>query len=373
MTELRLDSVSRAFGSFEALTAISLHVKQGEFVSLLGPSGCGKSTTLAIIAGLDSPTRGRVFIGDRLVADGEAGMSVPPEERGLGLVLQSYALWPHMTLRQNVELPLAIRKVAKKKREALVEEYLALVELAPYAERYPHELSGGQQQRAALARTLVYKPAILLLDEPLSNIDAKLRERARGWLRRLHKTFGLTTIFVTHDQAEALSMSDRVAVMERGRIMQDGSPRELYANPASVFVADFIGSSNFLSGLLIERSGDEAGIVMVEGQRIEAVLRDESIPIGGAVVISVRPENIRVASGAAAPGSNAIHVDIFHGDFLGARTLFHARFGKQTLRFESAGPAPDNNACVTFLPEDGFVFQADEKSQASSRNENAAI
>jgi iron(III) transport system ATP-binding protein len=372
MTDLRLDSVSRAFGTFEALSVINLHVKQGEFVSLLGPSGCGKSTTLAIIAGLDSPTSGRVFIGDRLVADGEAGMSVPPEERGLGLVLQSYALWPHMTLRQNVGLPLAIRKVAKKKREALVEEYLALVELGPYAERYPHELSGGQQQRAALARTLVYKPAILLLDEPLSNIDAKLRERARGWLRRLHKTFGLTTIFVTHDQAEALSMSDRVAVMERGRIAQEGSPRELYAHPNSVFVADFIGSSNFLSGVLVERVGDDAGIVMIEGQRVKAVLRDENIPVGGAIVVSVRPENVYAASGDPLPGSNVVNVEIFHGDFLGARTLFHARFGKQTLRFESAGAAPDAHARVAFLPEDGFVFQT-EKLQALPNIEEAAV
>jgi iron(III) transport system ATP-binding protein len=357
MADLQLQNLSRLYGDFPALRGIDLTVEQGQFVSLLGPSGCGKSTTLSIIAGLDRPTTGSVAIRGRVVADAERNVFVPPEDRGLGLVLQSYALWPHMTVRQNVMLPLTIRKIPKARRQALVEEYLSLVELSDYADRYPHELSGGQQQRAALARTLVYQPVILLLDEPLSNVDAKLRERARGWLRNLQRKFAVTTIFVTHDQAEALAMSDRIAVMSDGRVVQYGTPAEVYSSPNSPFVADFVGSCNFLNGRLVRRNGSNIGEIAVAGQEIAAPIPAD-VAIGAPVVVSVRPERMRLDHANAPADDNRLQARISHSEFLGSRCLYHAELGDQGVRFECLETTLGENVTLRFARDDCFVFDA---------------
>lgn len=228
MADLKIEGLVKRFGEVRVVDDVSIHVADGEFVTLLGPSGCGKSTTLAAVAGLDQPDEGRITVGGKTYFDGATGTYLPPEARGCGLVFQSYALWPHMTVQDNVAFPLTLRKVKAAERKRRIEEVLALVEMEQYADRYPHMLSGGQQQRVALARTLVYQPSILLLDEPLSNLDAKLRDRARTWLAELRTRLGLTTIYVTHDQIEALSLSDRIVVMNGGRIAQLGTPQDIY-------------------------------------------------------------------------------------------------------------------------------------------------
>lgn len=358
MADLRLEGLSRVFGAQTALEAMDLYVEDGTFVSLLGPSGCGKSTTLGLIAGLDRPTTGRITVGGQAMVDAAAGLFVQPEDRGVGLVLQSYALWPHMTVRQNVRLPLEIRRMSRAKRESRVDEYLALVEMDAYGDRYPHELSGGQQQRVALARTLVYEPILLLLDEPLSNVDAKLRERARGWLRQLQRKFAITTVFVTHDQSEALTMSDRIAVMSQGKLVQYGAPAEVYARPNSPFVADFVGSSNFLRGRLNRHLGDGIGEIDIDGMPVRA-RTDSALALGSSVVLSVRPEHISVAGDAVAPGSNLLRATISYFDFLGPRCLYHAKTAAQNLRFESSLSSLRGELAISFPVENSFVFAAD--------------
>src|SRR5687767_4029587 len=232
MANLVVRDLVKTHGAFVAVNGVSLEAAEGEFITLLGPSGCGKSTTLSAIAGLDHPTSGLIRAGNRDFFNSDRGIALLPEQRNCGLVFQAYALWPHMTVRQNVEFPLKLRKVNVSERRRRVDDSLALVEMTRFSERYPHELSGGQQQRVALARTLVYDPAILLLDEPLSNLDAKLRERARVWLSQLHRAIKRTTVYVTHDQTEALALSDRIIVMNEGRIVQIGTPQEIYEHPA---------------------------------------------------------------------------------------------------------------------------------------------
>lgn len=350
MADLKLTSVSRKYGGFDALKDLDLTVRDGEFVSLLGPSGCGKSTTLALIAGLDNPTAGQIEIDGKIVADASSRRFVPAEQRNLGLVLQSYALWPHMTVAQNVGLPLEIRNVPKAERKARTQEYLGLVEMGGFEDRYPHELSGGQQQRVALARTLVYEPILLLLDEPLSNVDAKLRERARMWLKALQRRLKVTTIFVTHDQSEALALSDRIAVMSEGRLVQAGTPLEIYRNPKAPFVADFVGSANFMKG----RVGASGKIILHGGAPIRA---STDLPSGAEVVVALRPEDLSPVR----PGEstdNAVSVKIVAKDFLGPRCIYHARLGDQDLRFESTELFLEGEIAVGFSKDVAFVFEA---------------
>ena len=241
MSEVRIEHVFKRFGDVTAVSDFDLTVKDGEFVSLLGPSGCGKTTSLRMIAGFERATEGEIYIGDHCVSSHIKNTFVPPEKRDIGMVFQSYAVWPHMTVTENVAYPLKIQKVPKEERAARVAEMLKLVHLDEYGSRYPHQLSGGQQQRVALARALVMRPGLLLLDEPLSNLDAKLRESMRFEISSIQKELGITVIYVTHDQSEAMTMSDRVVVMSRGVIQQIGTPYEIYRNPANKMVADFIG------------------------------------------------------------------------------------------------------------------------------------
>ena len=246
MTHLRLEGLTRRFGPVTVLDAIDLSVARGELVCLLGPSGCGKTTTLRLIAGFLEPSAGRILVGDRALS--EPGSAVPPERRGMSMIFQSYALWPHMTIFDNVAYGLSLRKLPRADIAARTARMLEAVRLAHLAERYPAELSGGQQQRVALARALVVEPEILLLDEPLSNLDAALREEMRFEVRRLHDAFRYTTVYVTHDQAEAMTTADMIVVMNQGRIEQAGGPEEIYRRPRSAFVAGFLGGANILTG-----------------------------------------------------------------------------------------------------------------------------
>lgn len=262
MAEVRIEHVFKRFGAVTAVNDFDLVVKDGEFVSILGPSGCGKTTTLRMIAGFERATEGEIYIGDHCVSSSIKGNFAPPEKRDIGMVFQSYAVWPHMTVAENVGYPLKIQKVDKKEREERVQKMLELVHLGEYSKRYPHQLSGGQQQRVALARALVAQPGLLLLDEPLSNLDAKLRESMRFEILAIQKELGITVVYVTHDQGEAMAMSDRVVVMSAGVVQQIGAPHEIYTKPANKMVADFIGLVNFIDG---EVKGDR---VFIKGSNV---------------------------------------------------------------------------------------------------------
>jgi ABC-type Fe3+/spermidine/putrescine transport system ATPase subunit len=241
MSELRLDGVSKSFGAKQVFAPLDLSVKHGAFVALLGPSGCGKTTLLRVVAGLEVPTTGEIRLGERRLFG--PGVNVPPEERGFGMVFQSYAVWPHMTVAENVTYPLRIRGVAPAERERRVAGALELVHLESLRDRRPHQLSGGQQQRVALARGLVMEPPVLLLDEPLSNLDARLRAEMRREIRDLHRRLGITILYVTHDQREAFEMSSYLVVLNEGRVEQEGTPEEVRARPAAGFVRDFLAES----------------------------------------------------------------------------------------------------------------------------------
>ncbi|HEV8437799.1 MAG TPA: ABC transporter ATP-binding protein [Methylomirabilota bacterium] len=282
---VQLVGCSRHYGSLIAVDALDLAVYEGEFLSLLGPSGCGKTTTLSLIAGFVEPSAGRVFI------DGLDVTGRPPHGRGLGVVFQSYALFPHLSVFENVAFGLRERRVAGPEIRRRVGEALALVHLEGHERHRPGQLSGGMQQRVALARALVYAPRVLLLDEPLAALDKKLREEMRGELREIQRSVGITTIFVTHDQAEALSLSDRIAVMSQGRIEQLAAPREIYERPATRFVADFIGASSVLRGRVTAPQRVELGA----GVSIRVDVR-RALTIGEAVELAIRPERVTVGA-----------------------------------------------------------------------------
>src|SRR5512141_2777892 len=325
MADVVIEGLTCRYGDVTAVDSLNLTIADGEFVTLLGPSGCGKSTTLAALAGLDVPHAGRISVGGEVFFDAATGRNLHPEQRNCGLVFQSYALWPHMTVAGNCEFPLKLRKVPAAERRERVKEALRLVEMDAYADRYPHELSGGQQQRVALARTLVYRPRVLLLDEPLSNLDARLRERSRVWLSRVTRQVGLTTVYVTHDQSEALALSDRIAVMNRGRVSQLGTPQEIYDRPADPFVADFIGSSNFLRARVVDRNGQNVTLELPSSQRIVA-LTGKSVE--GNVLVALRPERLSIhAERPVDSDENVLPARITGRSYLGARTLYQADVG----------------------------------------------
>ena len=299
--DLKVDNLCKVFSvGRPAVDDASFRVAAGEIVVLLGPSGCGKTTTLRCVAGLEQPTAGEIAIGGAVVSAPARGVQVPPRLRNVGMVFQSYAVWPHMTVRQNVAYPLRHRKTPRAEIDRKVNEVLALVGLSEYAARPVVALSGGQMQRVALARSLVYQPQLLLLDEPLSNLDAKLRLRLRDDLRRIIKQTGVTAVYVTHDQAEAVVLGDRIGVMRDGKLLQMGSADEIYNRPADLFVANFTGASNLLAGRVLARDG-EFGTVEASGHQLTAWL-PASVRAGEAVNVAVRPENVRMgANGAAEP------------------------------------------------------------------------
>ena len=346
MAQVRIEHVFKRFGPVTAVNDFNLTVEDGEFVSILGPSGCGKSTTLRMIAGLEEISGGEMYIGDRLINDvppkdrdiagfekategeiyiGDHCVSsssqnkfVPPENRDIGMVFQSYAVWPHMTVVENVAYPLKIQKVPKEERLKRVNEMLELVHLGEYGHRYPHQLSGGQQQRVALARALVAQPGLLLLDEPLSNLDAKLRESMRFEILSIQKALGITVVYVTHDQGEAMAMSDRVVVMSKGVVQQIGAPHEIYTNPANKMVADFIGLVNFMQG---EVSDDR---VYLQGTTASF---PNTSGVSGSATIAVRPENITMSR-----GGGMLEGTLTHRFYLGDAVDYRVTVGDHDVR-----------------------------------------
>jgi iron(III) transport system ATP-binding protein len=288
---IEVHDLVKRFGPLEVVSRATFSIEEGELFTLLGPSGCGKTTLLRLIAGFYAPDGGEVRFDGRRVND------VPPHERGIGMVFQNYALWPHMTVFQNVAYGLKLRKIGRSEIEARVKGALDKVQLAGLGERYPGQLSGGQQQRVALARALVLNPAILLLDEPLSNLDAKIRVQVRAEIRKLQKELGITTVYVTHDQEEALTLSDRIAVLNQGKLFQVGSPRELYERPTNRFVADFIGINNMVDGSV--RAVDAAhGRLTIDTPLGELRgLPSERLRAGDRCVVCVRPENVALGEG----------------------------------------------------------------------------
>ena len=289
MIRLAIRNVGRDFGGVTAVGEFSLDLQAGEFVSLLGPSGCGKTTMLRMIAGFISPSRGTIELNGRQVSSPSA--TVPPERRGMSMIFQSYAIWPHMTVAENVAFGLRLRRLPREEIKRRVHEMLGIVRLGDFEDRYPAELSGGQQQRVALARAIVIKPEILLLDEPLSNLDANLREEMRFEIRRLHDEFAMTTVYVTHDQAEAMVTSDRIVVMNQGAIEQIDTPRELYKAPRTKFVAQFIGRTNLLAAT---RSGETLNF---RAFALPAAQLDPSGDPAPERFFSIRPQSIRLSSG----------------------------------------------------------------------------
>ncbi|MFL5919429.1 MAG: ABC transporter ATP-binding protein [Gaiellaceae bacterium] len=340
-----------------AVDDISFEVEDGELFTLLGPSGCGKTTTLRCIAGLETPDAGEIAIGDRVLFSAEQRVRVPANTRGLGMVFQSYAIWPHMDVYQNVAFPLEVlprrKRPSRAEIRSRVERVLGAVRLDHLASRQATDLSGGQQQRLALARALVLEPPLLLLDEPLSNLDAKLREEMRFEVKRLQRDLGITGVYVTHDQVEALAMSNRVAVMRDGKIEQVGRPREIYESPRSRFVADFIGTSNFLDGVVQTR---EDGVYVVRTDDGDLRVRsDSAFAVGSRVVVSARPEHLAIAAGAAnGAAPNRWRGRVEARAFLGESVDHVISVGSREIRARcnpSISIQPPTEVTITF-PED---------------------
>jgi putative spermidine/putrescine transport system ATP-binding protein len=353
MTFLHLDSLSKRFGDFHAVNGLSLDVARGEFVSLLGPSGCGKTTTLQMIAGFVTPTAGRILL------DGRDISRLAPEKRGMGVVFQSYALFPHMSVADNVGFGLDMRKVPRAERAKRIHETLSLVRLEGLDKRYPRELSGGQRQRVAIARALVIQPEVLLLDEPMSNLDAKLREEMHIELRAIQRQLGITTILVTHDQVEAMTMSDRIAVMHGGRIVQIASPLDAYERPESPFASTFLGRTNALAGTVLERKA-RCCVVQV-GARTVHVPHDGR-EIGDAVNVYVRPEKLRLTSG----GDGALPGRVRTRLFLGSHWMLEVDSVLGTFRVSQPNigtpPPPEGEAVNVAWSDDDLRILSAEAS-----------
>ena len=328
MSRLKLTGVSKRYGDFLAVDGIDLELQNGEFVSLLGPSGCGKTTTLRMIAGFVDPTLGTIEMDGRILSSPSG--SVPPDRRQMSMIFQSYAIWPNMTVEQNVAFGLELRKISNAEVKRRVGEMLEVVHMSHLTDRYPAELSGGQQQRVALARAIVIRPSVLLLDEPLSNLDATLREEMRFEIRRLHDEFQVTTVYVTHDQAEAMVTSDRIAVMNHGRIEQVDVPRALYNQPKTRFVAGFIGRTNFIEGV------SDGHQVSFDGFALPRSAFERDVPAQGKAVFSVRPHSMRLSDVAptAGNGGSAVGVVVLERAFLGEHWdyVVKPREGALTLR-----------------------------------------
>jgi len=350
--KLRVDDLHLSYGDNAILKGVSMQLAQGEVVSLLGPSGSGKTTLLRAVAGLEAPHRGTIRIEDRPVFDASQQLEVPAERRNLGLVFQSYALWPHRTVAENVGYGLKLRKVASAEIRQRVDAALGNLGLGHLGARLPHQLSGGQQQRVAIARALVYNPPVILMDEPLSNLDAKLREEARAWLRELILKMRLSALVVTHDQNEAMAMSDRILLLNNGVIEQEGTPQELYGQPRTLFVADFMGSNNKVEGQVVERRGDSA-LLSGAGWQLWGQARQAGASAGSAATGMIRLERVRLAEGE---GANALKLPLVTSMFLGDRWehLFH----RGELRLRAYGPRqlPPGDQWLEIAPENFWIF-----------------
>ncbi|MCM3080410.1 ABC transporter ATP-binding protein [Brevibacillus invocatus] len=328
MSSVTLDHVHKRFGTAKGVEDVHIHIESGEFFTFLGPSGCGKTTTLRMIAGFYYPSEGNIRFGSQDVTD------LPPHKRNTGMVFQNYALFPHMTVFENIAFGLQVRKVSKTEAKERVERIMGLVRLEGYGERRIDQLSGGQQQRVALARALVIEPQILLLDEPLSNLDAKLREETRFEIKRLQLELGITTIYVTHDQAEAMSMSDRIMVMQGGVVQQIGTPHDIYHAPVNRFVASFIGETNLWTGTVVAVEGDEVQVRTSSGQLLCGLRKNASplsrIAVGESVLMSIRPESIQES--LVSEGENVVTGTVEMAEFTGACVNYVAQVGSEPLR-----------------------------------------
>ena len=352
MTKLAVSDLHLSYGDNAILKGVSMQLQQGEVVSLLGPSGSGKTTLLRAVAGLEVPHRGSIRVEDKTVFDGQAGHEIPAEKRNLGLVFQSYALWPHRTVFDNVAYGLKLRSTPAGEIRERVDQALKNLGLGQLGQRLPHQLSGGQQQRVAIARALVYNPPVILMDEPLSNLDAKLREEARAWLRELILRLQLSALVVTHDQSEAMAMSDRILLLNNGVIEQQGTPQEMYGQPQTLFTADFMGSNNRIEGQVAEVR-DGAALLSGEGWRLWGEPRGGTKTGGSAATGMIRLERVRVADG---PGDNRVRLPLVTSMFLGDKWehLFH--LGAARLRAYGHAPLEAGEHWLEIPRRDLWVF-----------------
>jgi iron(III) transport system ATP-binding protein len=361
---LRVDRLTKIFENATdrisgGIREASFALEPGAFFTMLGPSGCGKTTTLRCIAGLETPDQGQISVDERTLFDAAAKINVPVEQRAVGMVFQSYAIWPHMTVAENVAFPLTVakhRRYSRAEIEQAVAKALAIVDLDGFQDRPAPRLSGGQQQRVALARAVVHEPRLLLLDEPLSNLDAQLRDEMRSELKQLQSKIGITTVYVTHDQSEALALSDQIAVIDQGRIRQIGSPQDIYFRPANAFVARFVGATNLLAGRLIG-TVDGRGDVEVLGRRMIKCLVPGTIADPAAVSVSIRPESIRLVPRGGGPmkaGDNCIPGRIAGAIFLGATQRVDVVSDGVNVQVTTAADLPlpaDGEVDLLFAPE----------------------
>ena len=350
MPILDIEKLSKKLGGNVVLDELDLAVEQGEIVALLGPSGSGKTTLLRCVSGLETPDAGRITLNDKVVFGGAQGVNVLPERRNLGLVFQSYALWPHRTVAQNVAFGLETRKVKRADIGQRVGAVLDHLELGQLGGRYPGQLSGGQQQRVSLARAFVTDPSLLLLDEPLSNLDAKLRETARAWLREALRESGKTAIFVTHDQVEAMAVADRVAILRGGKLAQYGTPQEVYERPGSLFVADFMGSPNILEAQGVRRGAGGTSVSVHGTPLCGRAVQDPELT-GARVVL--RPEHLSLA-GENVP--NSLAAERVSSVFLGPVWEHWLQVGDQRLRFTTAAPLAGERVWLHAPPEQVLIF-----------------
>ncbi len=362
---VEIEGLRKVFGDEVAVKDFNLSVAEGEFVTLLGPSGCGKTTTLRCIVGLERLDAGEIRVGGDIVASAPRGIYLNPEDRNLGMVFQSYAVWPHMTVFDNVAYGLRVRRVAGRNLRKRTMRALELVDLAHLSERYATRLSGGQRQRVALARAIVYEPRVILFDEPLSNLDAKLREQMRLEIVRLQKEVGITSIFVTHDQSEALVMSDRIVVMDRAVIQQIGDPETVYCNPANAFVANFIGVTTLMKGRLRERrAGDECRVEIPLGGGLAPL---EVVALGAAgagpgdpVILSLRPEDIVLhLEEPAPPPANIMRGEVIDMVYLGSSLEGRVRVGKHEIGVQmdyQENLVPGRPVWLSFRPDHGLCL-----------------
>ncbi|WP_274631215.1 ABC transporter ATP-binding protein [Arvimicrobium flavum] len=359
---LKVEGLEKSYGAVRVVRDVSFEVEPGEFLSLLGPSGCGKTTTLRCIAGFERPDEGRILFGDTAVTDMAAGIFVPPNRRGFGMVFQSYAVWPHMTVADNVAYPLSVKGgIGRSEIAGRVGAVLELVGLGGLDKRYPNQLSGGQQQRVALARALIMKPGVLLFDEPLSNLDAKLRERMRFELIELQRKIGVPAVFVTHDQAEAMVISRRILVMDKGRIGQIGSPAEIYERPRSRYVADFVGLTNFFDVTVTGPAGHNRHTVSGSLGAMEASADDQPAA-GERRALAVRPERVRM-SNTAPDAPNVFEAELVSSYFLGPYSEYFLTVAGQTLRAQATerlAAEPGEALYVHMPPEDCLLLDVGE-------------
>jgi putative spermidine/putrescine transport system ATP-binding protein len=366
--QVGLRNLSKIFGTVAAVDGVSLDVPAGAFVSLLGPSGSGKTTTLNLIAGFLKPDGGDILIDQRSVAE------VPPHKRNIGMVFQSYSLFPHMTVAENVAFPLRMRaRLARDAAQKRIAEMLALVQLSHLEARYPRQLSGGQQQRVAMARALVSRPRLLLMDEPLGALDKKLREQMQAEIRNIHRSVGTTVVYVTHDQSEALTMSDIVVVMHRARIAQIGTPRSLYETPASTFVADFLGDSNLIAGTVAAADGDSCAVRTANGTVIRAAARPGAGAVGERVFVLIRPEDMAVRPAAQEADGNdrligTVREISYHGDIFKLSVAVGADVVKAKVGRERGGDFEvGRQVLLTWTPNAARLLPAsDETAPAES-------